>query len=1071
MLRHRLSKFGKASLLALCALLVGGMLNSCQDQFDEYSYDDGDQPAWLGESVYSFLRENNSGHTYNCYADIVDRLGQTEIFNKTGSKTIFVADDEAFERFFANNRWGVKSVDEMTEAQLKILLKGSMLDDAMLLDMLSASNADVLSEGTCMRRVSSLASVDTIPLVLKKDMPKFNKYWDALYAQGNLDDDSLRIAMDGSNPMLVYFLPDFLKKNAIKEDDISFLFYKNGEQAKTYETGDAFIFDKKILPSDVETGDFSDDEMTITCKNGYVYRLDDVLIPPLNMAAEIRAREDLSVFSRLLDRYCLPVYDKTLSDEFTSVTGKTDSVFRLRYYTQDGGGGLDIRDKVLKDTLNMPLAKTDVLLFDPGNNAYAALGKSAQADMGAILVPNNDAMLEFFTNGQGALILNFHAPEVTVTDLESLNEALDLVPDNNVATFLNHHMQTSFVQKVHSRFDKIVDEVNDQVQGVAEAVIESIVANNGVIYVTNKAFSPADYDAVSTPTVIKGNTKGNMNIMRQVIEQLGYKSFLLAKNAEYTLFMPDDKAFLYYDPVKTVQAREFNNKATLYELHYDTERSSKKDTYYLYAKEYKYNLGEDGGYVLTSDKVDYSTNIDIGKVAKDFGDASLPTFSNKNFNNIMYNRMSDLIENLIVLGDVTSGNKYYLTKGGNAVKVDATDLSNIKIQGGEQIEIGKYVAVKEAFFNYINGHSLVTIPEEEGEAWDTKQTGIPTPATKTLYRQIKEMAKTSDAPFYQFLKLAWPDEYYTTASSSVTKHRVEDVLKLVFPDIASNTTALTDSTRVYSLFHNNRPKVYMGVAAFGGYNYTVYIPSNDAVVDVINRGLPTWDDIYSCAAGENGGTLAQARAAMKLLNGFFRYHIQDNSIFVDNIPYKGTYETAYINDNGVYETLDVDMQGGALYVTDKSGNKVKVLADDLSAENKTWNVLCRDVEYNGISGELVAIVASSSSVAHHIDNVLAFDGFYGYDGLVQRFAPDGEKVVKVGDNIVAQKKGKVQGADGQEKILAGYLMEEKAEAEQTKLSHEKYVLDGNGEKILITEDGYKVVETESGYEFQLLPTE
>ena len=117
----------------LCALFVGGTFQSCEDTFDDYSYEDGGEPSWLGESVYDFLRNNNSGHTYNYYASIIDAMGEQvkEEFSRTGSKTIFVADDEAFERFFENKSWGVSSFEELTLTQKKVIVNASMLDDAM----------------------------------------------------------------------------------------------------------------------------------------------------------------------------------------------------------------------------------------------------------------------------------------------------------------------------------------------------------------------------------------------------------------------------------------------------------------------------------------------------------------------------------------------------------------------------------------------------------------------------------------------------------------------------------------------------------------------------------------------------------------------------------------------------------------------------------------------------------------------------------------------------------------------------------------------------------------------------
>ena len=64
MFKHRLSKFGKASLFAMCLLLVSGSMNSCQDKLDDYKYDD-EEPTWLGASIYDFLKEGSPGHTYN----------------------------------------------------------------------------------------------------------------------------------------------------------------------------------------------------------------------------------------------------------------------------------------------------------------------------------------------------------------------------------------------------------------------------------------------------------------------------------------------------------------------------------------------------------------------------------------------------------------------------------------------------------------------------------------------------------------------------------------------------------------------------------------------------------------------------------------------------------------------------------------------------------------------------------------------------------------------------------------------------------------------------------------------
>ena len=124
MFKHRLTKFGVSSLLAMSMLFIGGSLQSCKDWLDEYPYDNPGDPEWLGASVYDFLKEGTPNHTYANYVAIIDSLGEKESLAHTGSKTLFVADDAAFERFFngGNNVWGVSSVGEMSKTQMKTIL-------------------------------------------------------------------------------------------------------------------------------------------------------------------------------------------------------------------------------------------------------------------------------------------------------------------------------------------------------------------------------------------------------------------------------------------------------------------------------------------------------------------------------------------------------------------------------------------------------------------------------------------------------------------------------------------------------------------------------------------------------------------------------------------------------------------------------------------------------------------------------------------------------------------------------------------------------------------------------------
>ena len=78
----------------------------------EYDLDERTPDGW-GASIYSWLEEQgrSGGESFDITVRLIDDLGYREVLAKTGSKTIFVADDAAYQEFFRNNPWGVKSYE------------------------------------------------------------------------------------------------------------------------------------------------------------------------------------------------------------------------------------------------------------------------------------------------------------------------------------------------------------------------------------------------------------------------------------------------------------------------------------------------------------------------------------------------------------------------------------------------------------------------------------------------------------------------------------------------------------------------------------------------------------------------------------------------------------------------------------------------------------------------------------------------------------------------------------------------------------------------------------------------
>ena len=90
--------------------------------------------------------------------------------------------------------------------------------------------------------------------------------------------------------------------------------------------------------------------------------------------------------------------------------------------------------------------------------------------------------------------------------------------------------------------------------------------------------------------------------------------------------------------------------STLYEFFWDTDRQN------VGAYKYQYDMAT--GTILDPDnKETVYANSSSGKD-----------------NDAVMNRLSDIMENVIVVGDIEDGHTYYKTKGGGTIKVEGTEL-------------------------------------------------------------------------------------------------------------------------------------------------------------------------------------------------------------------------------------------------------------------------------------------------------------------------------------------------------------------------------------------------------------
>ena len=484
------------------ALLVGGfVLSSCQ----KYDLDEKAPEGW-GNSIYSWLDEQGN---YTNTVRMINDLSYQEVLGKTGSKTLFVADDAAYERFFSNNPWGVKRYENLSLAQKKMLLFGNMIDNSIQLNSLSTIQGKPLKEGQAMRRFSALSEYDTIPVLKTQDMPD-NKYWKRHRESGK----DMVCMEDGSAVPMLLFLEAQMSNNRITNEDYNFLFNNTTNR----QAGDASVNGINVV------------EDNIRCANGFIHRTGEVVTPLPNMAELIAKKPQVSLFNSLLERFCAPYPDgkdlaKTERYNYLYNTS-VDTVYTKHFFNEKRGVQID----ETPDGGSVPAQ----LMFDPEWNSYystsnkdASEGNAAeQRDMAVMMVPTDAAMREYW-EGTGKPLSENYA---------SWND----VPDDVIIKLLNVNMLPSFTSSVPSKFSAILNDANDPM-GVDIADIDSVwMTCNGAVYLTNKVYSPTAYVSVSFPALINRN----MKIIDWAITQCKYNVYLNALGSDYSFFIPTNDALI-----------------------------------------------------------------------------------------------------------------------------------------------------------------------------------------------------------------------------------------------------------------------------------------------------------------------------------------------------------------------------------------------------------------------------------------------------------------------------------------------------------------------------------------------
>ncbi|MCR5680358.1 MAG: fasciclin domain-containing protein [Prevotella sp.] len=911
------------------SLVLAGLMTACIEK-DE-AVDADKKPSWLGGSIYQELKNPQylTG-TFSNYLRLVDDLGYAEVLNRTGSKTVFPANDEAFERFFQQNDWGCRRYEDLTDAQRKMLLYSSMLDNALLVDMLSnvsnTSGAESsVTKGMAVKHQTQLNVTDSIQLIDNPTlMPQNNSYWDKYRDAGKM-----YLVNDATRPMMVHFTREHMLNNGITTDgDQSDFAILTGTP---YEDGMAYIFNDRIVQSN------------ITCQNGYIHQMQDVIVPPGNMAQMLRSDDQTQLFSRVLDYFCAPFENPTVTNAYNATQLEkgqptVDMIYERRYLNRQSSHSR------LTDPDGNIVTSSYLLNFDPGWNQYSPLQASGGvdytiSDIAAMFVPTDKAMQKFFTEGgDGAYLLDLYGKYTgSENNAAHLAENLDSLFSKKpeiLTKFVNNLMKPSFTATVPSKFESIQNDVNEYM-GVTLNLVDKntdgkyniSIANNGVLYKMNELLAPDEFQSVMAPSSVYPDMKV-MNWAVQDDKQLGvsHHYYLMAMKQNFAFFIPDDEAFeqYYIDPIYLGR-----NEPRALKFTYDPVKSTVQAVAYSYNKE----TGEIG------EALNGGANVALAQWKSLFVD--------------ILNYHTVVLDSLEVLGT----NNFYKTKHGGEVRLMGTTVGQ-QVLSGQQIDNGVAPSVIENVYNEKNGTAfridhVIQAPRNS--------------VSKTLksYDVFSEFYALC-AGFSAKDLLAWAG---ISSTENVFKTTEQDAYIIFTSDRGSGNSKVSNSC----LDEN--------VKMFNTFNYTLYAPNNEAMKKAYDAGLPRWSDIqalydqYSTFVDEEGNpntdeAIEASQKAKKMidqLRAFARYHFQSTSVYADNVVKPNHYTSLSTDELGLAIVLNVSGGNGLLNVKDETGNVVTV---DANNPAKHVNLMARDYWFDAPRSSASSIYTSSFCVIHEIDTPL-----------------------------------------------------------------------------------------------------
>ncbi|MCP4310008.1 MAG: hypothetical protein GY790_01975 [Bacteroidetes bacterium] len=282
---------------------------------EKYQY-----PEWQAGKIYTQLSDNTEA---TVFLELLESTGYDTVLNKSGSYTVFVPTDDAFQTWFGDHPEYESTIEKIPFEQREAMVQYHLLQNRWSREQMSMlGNEGWIDEDdpnnnrpTAYKRQSVFRNPD-------------KKYWirprenDLRQEQESIVDSTsasyYRKVYTDSRKYLPLFFDEFFGINDLGPDDYAFYF------DRTYQYNDIHIANGRLLGDE------------IPAENGFINMIDQVIIPPVNVeeyllsdhkgVTTMRFLENMYRFSEFL-----PNNRATLEQPEAIGGGVYDTLFNLSF--------------------------------------------------------------------------------------------------------------------------------------------------------------------------------------------------------------------------------------------------------------------------------------------------------------------------------------------------------------------------------------------------------------------------------------------------------------------------------------------------------------------------------------------------------------------------------------------------------------------------------------------------------------------------------------------------------------------------------------------------------------------